>query len=259
MSEDLLITREGGVLRLTLNRPGRLNAVTSEMLDAMRSTFEEAGRDTKTRVIVLTGAGRAFCAGQDLSEPGVAPGSDLGVVLERHYNPLIRTIRALEKPVLARVNGIAAGAGANLAFACDIVVAAASAKFTESFIRIGLLPDSGGTWMLPKLIGYARAAALTMLGTPITAQQAYEWGAIWAIADDAQLDAQCDALLRNLEKAPTKAVGAIKSALEAGWSGDLPGQLELERKLQGELGATGDFHEGVEAFVQKREPSFEGK
>lgn len=259
MSEDLLVAREGGALRITLNRPERLNAVTGEMLDAIRSAFEEAAGDAQTRVVVLTGAGRAFCAGQDLSGSGVTPGCDLGVILEQHYNPLIRAIRGLEKPVLARVNGIAAGAGANLAFACDIVVAAASAKFVESFARIGLLPDSGGTWMLPKLVGYARAAGLAMLGAPITAQQAYEWGAIWTVVNDAELDAQCDLLTRTLEKAPTQAVGAIKSALNAGWSNDLRAQLELERDLQRKLGATGDFREGVEAFVQKREPSFEGK
>jgi 2-(1,2-epoxy-1,2-dihydrophenyl)acetyl-CoA isomerase len=259
MSEQLLVNREGGILRITLNRPEKLNAVTVEMLDAARRAFEEAEGDAKTRVVVLTGAGRGFCAGQDLAEPGAAPGSDLGVLIERHYNPLIRAMRKLEKPVVARVNGVAAGAGANIAFACDLVVAAASAKFIESFARIGLLPDSSGTWMLPRLLGHARAIGLAMLASPMTAQQAHQWGAIWNVVDDAQLDEACNEIAGRLAAAPTKGLGAIKLALAAGWTNDLEAQLELERDVQRMLGATSDFREGIEAFAQKRDPLFKGE
>ncbi|HEY9084975.1 MAG TPA: 2-(1,2-epoxy-1,2-dihydrophenyl)acetyl-CoA isomerase PaaG [Candidatus Tyrphobacter sp.] len=258
MSEQLLAVRDGGILRLTMNRPDKLNAMTSEMAGAARTAFEDTARDARTRVVLLTGAGRGFCAGQDLGEEGVAPGSDLGAVIERHYNPLIHAIRSLEKPVIARVNGIAAGAGANIAFACDIVVAAASAQFVESFARIGLLPDSGGTWMLPRLVGHARAVALAMLGTPFGARQAYEWGAIWKVVEDEELDAQCDALARALASGPTKGYGAIKSAIAAAWNTDIDAQLELERDAQRALGTTDDFREGVEAFAKKRPPSFRG-
>jgi 2-(1,2-epoxy-1,2-dihydrophenyl)acetyl-CoA isomerase len=259
MTHDLLVTRDGGVLRMTIDRPEKLNALTRSTIDALRCGFEEAGRDAATRVIVLTGTGRAFCAGQDLGDPSVVPGSDLGEVLERHYNPLVRAMREIEKPVLARVNGIAAGAGANLAFACDIVLAGASATFVESFSRIGLLPDSGGTWMLPRLVGHARAVALAMLGSPLDARQAYEWGAIWKVVPDGELDAACDELAHALSRAPTKALGAIKAAMAASWSQDLGAQLETERNAQRVLGATRDFHEGVEAFARKREPSFRGE
>ncbi len=258
MNHDLLVERNSGVLRMTLHRPEKLNALTRSTIDALSAGFEEAGRDAATRVVVLTGAGRAFCAGQDLADPSVVPGSDVGKMLEHHYNPLVRAIRELEKPVIARVNGIAAGAGANLAFACDIVVAAASATFVESFSRIGLLPDSGGTWMLPRLVGQARAVALAMLGSPIDAQRAYEWGAIWKVVPDDELDAACDELTHVLARAPTKALGAIKAAMAGAWSRDLVAQLEIERDAQSMLGATRDFREGVEAFAQKREPSFRG-
>jgi len=259
MSERLLVDRADGVLRLTLNRPERLNALTGELLDALTAAFGGAAREPATRAVVLTGSGRAFCAGQDLGEPGVAPGSDLGEQIERHYKPLVLAMRALEKPVVARVNGVAAGAGANLAFACDIVVAARSAKFVESFARIGLLPDSAGTWMLPRLVGQARAIGIAMLGEPFTAQQAHEWGAIWSVVDDAELDARCDAIAGGLAKAPTKALGAIKRAVADGWNQSLDAQLELERELQRALGATNDFREGVIAFGEKRDPVFRGE
>jgi len=259
MSESLLTARDGGVLRLTLNRPERLNALTSDMLVALRSAIEDAQRDAQVRVVLLTGAGRAFCAGQDLGEPGVAPGSDLGAHIEQHYKPLVLAMRALEKPVIARVHGVAAGAGANLAFACDLVIAGRSAQFVESFARIGLLPDTGGTWMLPRLVGHARAIGLAMLAEPMDAQRAYEWGAIWSVVDDAELDARSDEIAKTLASAPTKALGAIKSALAASWTNGLEEQLDLERDLQRMLGETHDFREGVEAFTQKRSPAFQGE
>ncbi len=258
MSGQLLRTCDAGVLRVTLNRPEKLNALTSEMLGTSRNIFEGAATDSHVRAVLLTGAGRAFCVGQDLGEDGVGPGSDLGEWIERHYNPLVRAIRSLEKPVLARVNGVAAGAGANLAFACDIVVAGSSAQFIESFSRIGLLPDSGGTWMLPRLVGHARATALAMLGTPFSAKQACDWGAIWSVVADADLDAECERLSQMLASAPTKSLGAIKAAFAASWRSDIETQLERERDLQRMLGGTHDFREGVEAFKQKREPSFKG-
>lgn len=256
---QLLAANDGGVLTITMNRPEKLNALTGEMLDGLAATFADAANDAGVRAVMLRGNGRAFCVGQDLGEAAVAPGADLGSWLERHYTPLVRAIRTLEKPVIAGVNGAAAGAGANLAFACDIVVAAASAQFIESFARIGLLPDSGGTWMLPRLIGHGRAVALAMTAAPMSAQQAHEWGAVWRVVDDDALDAQCAAFAHSLANFPTKALAAIKKAMMAAWSSDLEAHLELERDLQRALGATHDFREGVEAFAQKREPRFEGE
>jgi 2-(1,2-epoxy-1,2-dihydrophenyl)acetyl-CoA isomerase len=256
---SLRVTREGGVLRLTLDRPDKLNALTAELAHELRAALLEAADDDGVRVVVLTGAGRAFCAGQDLADPLVAPGSDLGTMIEVCYNPVIRAMRRLGKPIVARVNGVAAGAGANLAFACDVVVAARSASFIESFARIGLLPDSGGTWMLPRLFGHARAMALAMTGEKISAEQAHAWGAIWKVVDDAELDAVCDALTASLAQAPTRALGAIKSAFEAGWSGSLDTALERERDLQRALGKTRDYDEGLKAFAEKRPPVFEGR
>ncbi|HEY5341905.1 MAG TPA: enoyl-CoA hydratase-related protein [Candidatus Aquilonibacter sp.] len=248
-----------GVLRITLDRPDKLNAIDSGLAQALREAFERAAGDAAVRAVLLAGNGRAFCAGQDLADPGVAPGSDLGAAIERHYNPLIRAMRRLQKPIVARVNGVAAGAGANLAFAADIVVAARSASFIESFARIGLLPDSGGTWMLPRLVGHARATGWAMLGERITAEQAHAWGAIWQVVDDDALGETCDRIVHTLAQAPTRALGAIKAALEESWARSLDDALESERDRQRVLGATHDYREGVEAFSAKRPPVFEGR
>jgi 2-(1,2-epoxy-1,2-dihydrophenyl)acetyl-CoA isomerase len=256
---SVLVSRDGGIMLVTLNRPEKLNAFDTEMAQAARAAFDKAAGDESVRVVLLTGSGRAFCAGQDLADPGVAPGSDLGATIERSYSPLIRAMRALPKPILARVNGVAAGAGANLAFAADIVVAARSASFIESFSRIGLLPDSGGTWTLPRLFGQARAVGLAMLGERISAEQAHAWGAIWDVVDDEKLDETCTVLANTLAQAPTRALGAIKAAFEAGWTSTLDAALDRERELQRMLGATRDYAEGVAAFGAKRKPEFEGR
>jgi 2-(1,2-epoxy-1,2-dihydrophenyl)acetyl-CoA isomerase len=256
---SVVVSHDGGVLHVTLNRPEKLNAIDTEMAQAARAAFGAAADDENVRAVVLTGSGRAFCAGQDLADPGVAPGSDLGATIERSYSPLIRAMRALPKPILARVNGVAAGAGANLAFAADIVVAGRSASFIESFSRIGLLPDSGGTWMLPRLFGHARAIGLAMLGERISAEQAHAWGAIWDVVDDDKLDDACDVLARTLAEAPTRALGAIKAAFDAGWTTTFDAALDRERELQRMLGATRDYAEGVAAFGAKRKPEFEGR
>jgi 2-(1,2-epoxy-1,2-dihydrophenyl)acetyl-CoA isomerase len=256
---DLLIEQQGGVLRLTLNRPEKLNAITAALADALREAFTRADDDDAVRAVLLRANGRGFCAGQDLAEPLIAPGSDLGIMIERHYNPLIRAMRALPKPIVAAVNGVAAGAGANLAFACDIVVAARGANFIESFSRIGLVPDSGGTWMLPRLVGQARATALAMLGEKLSAEQAHAWGAIWQVVDDGELPASSERIALQLASAPTRALGAIKSALGQSWNGSLDDALERERDLQRQLGESEDYREGVTAFVEKRAPRFEGR
>ena len=253
------VSRESGVLFVSLDRPEKLNAIDTEMAHALREAFEAAADDDSVRVVLLMSTGRAFCAGQDLADPGVAPGSDLGATIERNYNPLIRAMRKLRKPVLACVNGVAAGAGANLAFAADIVVAARSASFIESFSRIGLLPDSGGTWMLPRLFGQARAIGIAMLGERISAEQAHAWGAIWDVVDDDKLIETCTVLARTLGQAPTRALGAIKAAFEAGWTSTLEDALDRERDLQRELGATHDYAEGLAAFGEKRKPDFKGR
>lgn len=256
---SVLVSRDGGILLVTLNRPEKLNAIDTEMAQAAYAAFGAAADDPTVRAVLLTGSGRAFCAGQDLADPGVAPGSDLGATIEHCYSPLIRAMRALPKPILARVNGVAAGAGANLAFAADIVVAARSASFIESFSRIGLLPDSGGTWTLPRLFGHARAVGLAMLGERISAEQAHAWGAIWDVVDDDKLDDTCAVLAKTLAEAPTRALGAIKVAFDAGWTSTLDAALDRERELQRMLGATRDYAEGVAAFGAKRKPEFEGR
>jgi 2-(1,2-epoxy-1,2-dihydrophenyl)acetyl-CoA isomerase len=258
----VLVSLDAGVLTVTLNRPDKLNAFVPEMHRELRAALERAKDDAAIRTVVLTGAGRGFCAGQDLSERNVAPGSapiDLSVSLGSNYNPLVRRLRELPKPVVCAVNGVAAGAGANLALACDLVIAARSASFVQSFTRIGLVPDSGGTYFLPRLVGSARAMGLALLGDKLSAEDAERWGLIWKVVDDDKLLSECNSVAFALAKGPTKGYGLIKKALYASPGNSLDAQLDLERDLQREAGFSEDYREGVAAFMQKRDPQFKGR
>ena len=250
-----------GVARLTLNRPDKLNSFTRRMHAELRDALGAIEADPAIRAVVLAGAGRGFCAGQDLADLSFEPGNatDLGALIHDNFNPLIRRLQALPKPVVAKVRGIAAGAGANLALACDLVVAGRSASFLQAFVNIGLLPDSGGTWLLPRNVGSARALGLAMLGEKLPAETAERWGMIWRCVDDDALDAEVDALAAKLAKMPTAAIAAVKRAIRHAATADLDAQLDLERDLQSALGASHDYTEGVNAFLQKRAPRFEGR
>lgn len=248
--------------KLTLNRPDRLNSFTVQMHEEIAEALTTVEQSPDIRALLITGAGRGFCAGQDLSDRAVAPGSsgvDLGDSIENRYNPLVRRLVALPKPVICAVNGVAAGAGANIAFTADIVLAAKSAKFIQSFANIGLVPDSGGTWILPRLAGHARAMGLALTGEAISAEKAESWGLIWRAIDDAELQAEAEKLVTKLAQGPTKGLGAIKSSIRKSWSSTLDQQLDLERDLQRELGRSNDYREGVAAFGEKRPPKFTGK
>ena len=260
--ENILFTFDGGVARLTLNRPDRLNSFTDAMHAEVRDAIGKVEADPTARVLLLTGAGRGFCAGQDLSDRTVAPGGaavDLGASIERNYKPLVLALRALPLPVVCAVNGVAAGAGANLALACDIVIAAKSASFIESFCKLGLIPDTGGTYFLPRVIGTARAMGLAMLGDKVSAEQAAAWGLIWQCVDDAELPAAVDRLLVHLATAPTRGLARTKEALYASTANTLQTQLALERDFMRELGYSDDYREGVAAFIAKRAPKFTGR
>ena len=261
MSEPVTHSWNGGVLEITLNRPDRLNSFNDEMHVAMAECMDMARDDGRCRAVLLTGAGRGFCAGQDLSarDPAKMSGPpDLGDTLTRFYNPLIRRIRALEKPIVCAVNGVAAGAGANLALACDIVLAARSAKFIQSFARVGLIPDAGGSWMLPRLIGEARAKAIAMTAEPVTADRAEHWGMIWKACDDAELMGEARALAARLAAGPTFGLGLMKGLIQAAAGQELDAHLDLEARTQREAGFSADYAEGVRAFLEKREPKFGG-
>ena len=262
MSYELIrFSLSDGVARLTFNRPDRLNSFTTAMHDEVRRALDDLDRNG-ARVLVITGEGRGFCAGQDLGDRAVAPGAapvDLGDSIERYYAPLIRRLRELPMPVIAAVNGVAAGAGANIALACDLVIAARSASFVQAFCKIGLIPDSGGTWMLPRLVGGARALGLAMLGDKLPAAQAAEWGLIWRCVEDAELAEQTDMLARQLAAAPTLALARTKQAIWGSATRTLSEQLDVERDMQRELGATADYAEGVAAFAAKRAPRFAGR
>jgi 2-(1,2-epoxy-1,2-dihydrophenyl)acetyl-CoA isomerase len=258
----LLDKLDAGVVTLTLNRPERLNALNLALVEALSAAVGRAAADAGCRAVLITGAGRGFCAGADLSNRAFSPGDarpDLGQSLDKGLNPLIRAIRALPKPVVCAVNGPAAGAGANLALACDIVLAAKSAQFLQAFARIGLIPDAGGTFILPRLVGEARARALMMLTDPVGAEQAAAWGMIYRAVDDEVLMGEAQTLAGRLAAGPTHALGLIKRALFASPSNSLDAQLDLERDLQREAGAADEYREGVSAFLEKRPADFAGK
>ena len=258
---SILYGVDAGVATITLNRPEALNSFTAAMHQELAAALDRVAADASVRAILLTGAGRGFCAGQDLSDDLVKPDGapkDIGIMLERYYNPLIERLRGLPLPIVCAVNGAAAGAGVSLALACDIVLAARSAAFMLPFCNIGLLPDSGATYMLPRLLGPARAAALAFTGEKLPAEKAAEWGLIWQAVDDDKLMETASKLAHRLAAAPTKGIAATKTALEAAWRNDLAAQLALERRLQGDLGYSHDYQEGVSAFLEKRKPSFKG-
>ena len=262
MSEPVLVAVQAGVQRITLNRPDKLNSFTSAMHALLRPAIERAGSDASIRVVLLTGAGRGFCAGQDLSERDMSAGGpepDLGAALERLYNPLILAMRALPKPIVCAVNGVAAGAGASLALACDIVLAAHSASFLQAFAKIALVPDAGSTYVLPRRVGMARAMGLALLADKLPAEDAERWGLIWKCCADEQLMAEAEALCARLAEAPTRTLGLIKRALDASTGNTLEQQLTLERESQRAAAGSPDFREGVAAFLEKRAPKFTGR
>lgn len=242
---------------ITLNRPQRLNSFTEAMHAALMRTLDDAEIDTSCRALLLTGAGRGFCAGQDLSDT-LAKG-DLGDTIDRYYNPLLQKLRMLPLPTVAAVNGVAAGAGANIAFSCDIVLAARSANFIQAFAKIGLVPDCGGTWVLPRLAGSARARGLAMLAEPLPAEKAENWGLIWKAVDDDKLMSEAEKICTQFASGPTFGLAQIKRALDAAETNDFSAQLALERDLQRAAGNSPDYAEGVRAFMEKRAPAFTGR
>ena len=257
--ETIIFEQDGPIARITLNRPDRLNSFTAEMHAELKHALDALG---DARVVVLTGAGRGFCAGQDLNERNVTTADqpvDLGVTVETCWNPLISKLRDLPQPVIARVNGVAAGAGANVALGCDIVVAARSAKFIQSFSAIGLIPDSGGTWVLPRLVGQARAMGMALTGEPLPAEKAEQWGLIWKCVDDEQLDSEVDGLTTRLASLPPLGLAEIKKMVRSTWSRSLDEELVEQRNQMRRLGYTDDYREGVAAFLEKRPPNFVGR
>jgi 2-(1,2-epoxy-1,2-dihydrophenyl)acetyl-CoA isomerase len=257
--ESIIFERNGPVARITLNRPDRLNSFTAAMHEELKAAIDEA---YDARVIILTGAGRGFCAGQDLNDRAVTTGDhpvDLGMTVETSWNPLIRKLTSLPQPVIAQVNGVAAGAGANIALACDLVVAARSARFIQSFSAIGLIPDSGGTWVLPRLVGQARAMGLALTGEPLPAERAEEWGLIWKCVDDEALGAEVDAIANKLATLPPLGLAAIKEMIRSSWAHTLDQELNRQRDAMRRLGFTQDYREGVAAFLEKRQANFVGR
>ena len=256
--ETIILDKRDHIARITLNRPDRLNSFTRVMHAELAQALDAA---SDARVIILTGAGRGFCAGQDLNDRMVAPGEpiDLGATVEESWNPLVRRLANMPQPVIVRVNGVAAGAGANIALACDLVVAAKSAKFIQSFAALGLIPDSGGSWHLPRLVGQARALGLALTGEPLPAATAAEWGLIWKCVEDDVLDTEVDALAARLASLPPLGLAAIKSIVRTTSARTLDEELDLQRDEMRRLGFTHDYREGVAAFLEKRTATFEGR
>lgn len=260
MSAELVKTNlSDGVARITLNRPDKYNSLNDAMHKALGDAVRQSQTDSSVRCVLLTGSGRAFCAGQDLgdsSDDGAIP--DVGAVLEKYYTPLITAITTMDKPVICAVNGVAAGAGANIALACDIVIAGRSASFIQAFSKIGLVPDAGGTWMLPRLIGHARATAIMMLGEKISAEKAENWGMIWQCVDDDALEQVTQDLAQHLSSQATTGLAFTKRLLQLSWDNTLPKQMSLENQYQIAAATSKDFAEGVDAFNNKRSPNFIG-
>lgn len=252
------LTHDNGVAKIILNRPEVLNSVNREMALALQKTLQECEKDDTVRAIHITGAGRAFCAGQDLAEAIAEDGPDLNTIVRDHYNPIISIIRSIEKPVICAVNGVAAGAGANIALACDIVFAGMSASFIQAFSKIGLIPDSGGTFFLPRLIGLQRATALMMLGEKVKGAEAAQMGMIYKACEDGELQSLSLECAYQLAKMPTKGLGYTKRALNLSLFNNLDDQLDVEENLQTKAGQTADYREGVNAFLEKRSPEFKG-
>ncbi len=259
--EPVLVSIEAGVQRITLNRPDKLNAFDPALRKGLADAMARAESDDAIRCLLVSGAGRGFCAGQDLTERDMKAAGpiDLGSGLDIAYNPLIKRMRALPKPIVCAVNGVAAGAGANFALACDIVLAARSASFIQAFVKIGLVPDCGGTYFLPRLAGTQRAMALAMTGERLSAEDAERWGLIWKCVDDAQLKIESEKISVALASGPTRSLGLIKKAIYASAGNTLAEQLDLERDLQREIGKGPDYREGVTTFLEKRKPAFKGQ
>lgn len=259
--ETILCDVQNRAARLTLNRPEKLNSFNVQMHEEIRTALDRVDSDRGVRVLVITGAGRGFCAGQDLSDRALASDQalDLGATVQKYYAPLVRRLRSLEIPVICGVNGVAAGAGANFALACDIVIAAKSASFIESFSKLGLIPDTGGTYFLPRLIGTARAMGLAMLADKVSAEEAAAWGLIWKCVNDAEFASALEKLAAHFASAPTKGLARIKQAMYSSGEHSLDEQLNLESDFMRELGYSQDYREGVAAFLEKRTPQFTGK
>lgn len=262
MDQPILTERREGWRKLTLNRPDKLNALNESVLGAFTAALDDAEGDPSCRVLLLTGAGRGFCAGQELG-PGIMPNPDgppdLGRIADLYHHGMVRRLRALPIPVVCAVGGVAAGAGASLALACDIVLAGRSASFVQAFVRIGLVPDCGSSYFLPRLVGEARARAMAMLGDAVSAEQAESWGMIWKACEDSELMAQAEAVAARLSAAPTEAIALMKRMFTASSANTLEAQLDLESELQAQAGRTSDYAEGVRAFLEKRKPRFTGR
>lgn len=255
---ELVVTIENGVCEIKLNRPEVFNSFNQKMAFALQSALDDCASNDKVRAILISGEGKAFCAGQDLAEATGPNGPALQSIVKDHYNPIILKIREIEKPVIAAVNGVAAGAGANIALACDIVFAKESASFIQAFSKIGLIPDSGGTFFLPRIVGMQKAMALMMTGDKVSAKEAEDMGMIYKTISDEIFEEEVNKFVVKLAKMPTKGLGLTKKAINASFSNDLKGQLDLEEVLQTEAGQTHDFNEGVTAFMEKRKPNFLG-